>query len=235
MEEKKYSVYIHINKINNKKYVGMTSDTPERRWGGNGIGYLKKKKDKDYQPAFAFAILKYGWDNFSHEIIDTNLTLEEASKLEVEKISEYQSDNPKYGYNIEKGGKYNQISESTREKMRESHRGTKHSSETKQKISQSNIGKTFSKEVKDHLSEVHSQKKGEPIQDIIPNYKYNEIPCKCVETEICYHSISTAARSVGSYSGNILKCITGERKRAGGYHWIKITEEEYEEYINNSL
>ena len=212
----------------------MTSSTPERRWGGEGIGYLKKKRGKYCQPAFAFAIIKYGWDNFYHEVIKRNLTLEEANNLEIEKISEYQSDNPKYGYNIEKGGKYNQVSEITRERMSKSHTGFKHSEETKIKISQSNIGKTFTKEVKDHLSEVHSQIKGEPIQDIIPQYKYNETPCKCVETGICYHSISTAAQSVGSYSSNIVKCLIGERKRAGGYHWIKITEEEYEEYINNT-
>lgn len=52
-----YIVYIHTNKINQKKYVGITSKTPERRWGINGCNY------KDC-PAFWNAIQKYGWEEF---------------------------------------------------------------------------------------------------------------------------------------------------------------------------
>jgi len=37
--DKKYCIYVHTNLINNKKYVGITSQTiPERRWQ-NGEGY----------------------------------------------------------------------------------------------------------------------------------------------------------------------------------------------------
>lgn len=59
-----YSIYIHLNKINDKKYIGITCKKPEIRWA-NGLGYKK-------QP-FWNAITKYGWDNFEHIIIKDNL------------------------------------------------------------------------------------------------------------------------------------------------------------------
>ena len=79
--EKVYSVYQHINVINNKKYIGITKQVPENRWGNEGINYKNS-------PRFYNAILKYGWDNFIHEILYTNLTKEEACKKEIELIKE---------------------------------------------------------------------------------------------------------------------------------------------------
>ena len=35
-----YSVYMHVNKANDKKYVGMTGMPVEKRWK-NGKGYNK--------------------------------------------------------------------------------------------------------------------------------------------------------------------------------------------------
>ena len=67
MREKSYIVYLHINKINGKIYVGITkyADNPNRRWM-NGNGY--KKDSIVYK-----AINKYGWDNFNHIIFCNHL------------------------------------------------------------------------------------------------------------------------------------------------------------------
>ena len=39
-KDKKWTVYVHMNKTNGKVYVGITSkNPPERRWQGEGSGY----------------------------------------------------------------------------------------------------------------------------------------------------------------------------------------------------
>lgn len=93
---KSYTVYIHKNKINGKRYIGITSQTVEERWK-DGKGYEK-------QTRFYNAIQKYGWDNFFHYIIISETTKTKACQLEIRLIKYYNSQNPKYGYNIARGG-----------------------------------------------------------------------------------------------------------------------------------
>lgn len=93
MEERKYIVYIHKNKINGKVYVGITHYTnPEKRWG---YGYHGN-------PYFQSAISKYGWNNFEHIILFKNINKELACREEQLLISRYK----KKGicYNIANGG-----------------------------------------------------------------------------------------------------------------------------------
>lgn len=94
-KEHKYIVYMHTAP-NNKKYIGITFLSPEKRWGVNGYGYKKQIK-------FYRAIKKYGWENFKHEILYTNLTKAEAEQKEIELIKLYDSKNN--GYNSDDGGK----------------------------------------------------------------------------------------------------------------------------------
>ena len=86
-----HCVYIHINKINNKKYVGQTKQIPKKRWA-NGEGY----KGCSY---FYNAICKYGWNNFDHEIIASHLTSDEADNFEKLLINKLDLTNPNNGYN----------------------------------------------------------------------------------------------------------------------------------------
>ena len=92
--DKQWYVYIHTNKINNKKYIGITCQIPEERWGENGKHYSG-------QPKFYNAIQQYEWDNFSHEIIETNLDKAAALAREAQLILEYNT--VKEGYNSTSG------------------------------------------------------------------------------------------------------------------------------------
>lgn len=95
MKERKWCVYKHTNKINGKCYIGITSQCTNKRWR-NGKGYKGQ--------IFYNAIQKYGWDNFEHEILYTNLTEEEAKEKEIEYIKKYKTNNNKFGYNATLGG-----------------------------------------------------------------------------------------------------------------------------------
>lgn len=93
-----YCVYIHINKINGKKYIGQTiyGDNPNFRWK-NGAAYQTQKY-------FWRAIQKYGWDGFDHEVVASNLTKEEANNFEILLIEKFNTTNSQFGYNITLGG-----------------------------------------------------------------------------------------------------------------------------------
>lgn len=88
---------MHINKINQKRYIGITREKPEYRWGKNGKRYIAS-------PHFYNAIQKYGWDNFEHVIYKENLTKNEAFDMERNLIKEYKTTDENYGYNISEGG-----------------------------------------------------------------------------------------------------------------------------------
>lgn len=82
-DEHKFTVYKHTNKINGKIYVGITGVGVYNRWGKNGVNYLRDKC------RFSYAIRKYGWGNFTHEILFENLTREDACQKEIQLIKEW--------------------------------------------------------------------------------------------------------------------------------------------------
>ena len=102
---------------NSKKYIGITRQTPEKRWR-NGKGYAHSNYINN-------AIKKYGWDNVKHVILYTNLTKHEAEQLEIELIKKYKSNNLAYGYNIANGGNYaGSVSEITKKKLSKIRKGS---------------------------------------------------------------------------------------------------------------
>lgn len=120
MDNKKWILYKHTNKINGKSYIGITSYPLQKRCQNNGTGYRKST-------IFYRAIQKYGWDNFEHEILLEGLTKEEAIEKEIETIKKLKTTNIKYGYNISHGGDIFML-------------GVKHNNKTIEKFKKDRIG-----------------------------------------------------------------------------------------------
>lgn len=235
MDKKTYCVYIHTNLINGKKYIGQTSQKPEKRWD-NGRGYITS-------PKFYNAIQKYGWSNFSHEIIASDLTAENANLLEELLIQEYNTQDDKFGYNIKNGGSNGAHSEETKKKIGQSNHisqqgkhwsesqrekiskkflgegnpfyGHHHSEETKKKISENRKGKRVGKDhpmygkkhTKEELEKMSKNRQGKGGKRII-----------CINTGEIFETMMDAARWCGLKNSSSIGQVcnkTGKQKTAG--------------------
>lgn len=235
MVENKYYVYIHINKVNNKKYVGITKTSLAKRWGKNGSAYIRDKKS-----AFGRAIEKYGWENFYHEIFATNLSKERACELEVILIQVFRARDPRYGYNVQPGGQLGNagvvFSEESKEKMRKAkvgkkltedhkkriseslkgHKPAKFTDESREKLRLANVGKILTEETKKKISNalVGIVRSEETRQKISDNHA-NKRSVFCPQLNEYFDVMSDVTKKYGIPRSNIDKCIKGERKSAG--------------------
>ena len=238
---RKYKVYLHENRINGKRYVGITSIKPENRWR-NGEGYKGCR-------AFYGAIQKYGWENFRHEILFVDLTAKEASEKERELIRKWNTLVPN-GYNLESGGvdegikqhnstksihpkrKGHKWTEEQREHMREINSGTsnpcygkKASAETRKKMSDAHRGVAHSAEWRKHQSEALSGRKVslETRQKCMGAKHHSSRPVKQLTLDgrhiATFGAVAEAARLTGLGSTSIGKCCRGKMATYGGFLW----------------
>ena len=215
-----YSLYIHTNKTNGKRYIGITKQDPEHRWGNGGVNYRES-------PHLYSAIQKYGWNNFEHEIRASGLTRDDACLLEKYYISNFKTQDNRFGYNIFEGGTAPSIPQDVREKMSRSMMGNKNclgritSEETKRKISEAQKGRKLTEE---HIQKLCKPKSityqcSEERRQRIIDAKKDKKSIICVETEIVYPSIHECARQMNLSATAICAVLNGRHKSTGGYHF----------------
>ena len=215
-----YCVYQHINKINGKRYIGITKQNPESRWGTDGINYKSS-------PYFYSAIQKYGWDNFDHEILFNDLTKEEACVKEIELIAYFQTQDKQHGYNIMEGGSAPTIPEEMRSVMSEKMRGNQNnlghvcSEEKKRKISDAQKGRKLTEEHKTKLSMAkksshHAPPSTETRRKISDAHVKKQVYCE--ENNTVYESIQSCAKELRLEPTSVCACCKGKHKSTHGYH-----------------
>jgi group I intron endonuclease len=200
--ENEWIVYAHINKVNGKMYVGITSQEVQKRWG-YGAGYSES-------PYFNNAINKYGWNNFDHEIIAEHLTEKEAKNFEKRLIKELQLRNDRFGYNLTNGGDgisgYKHTKE-TKEKLRNI--SLNMSEETKRKMVLHKLGVPLTEEHKKNISKGDFNKGIKPIVQ----YNINGVFIKK------WDSLKDASNELEIQISDISSCCHGNKKSAGGFMW----------------
>lgn len=212
---KTFYVYMHINKINNKKYIGITSQKPQYRWG-------KGKKYKEC-PRFFKDIAEYGWDNFEHIILHSDLEYEKAEKLEQFYIKKYRTLDEKFGYNIQSGGmKSFSMAEETKQKTSMSLKGRTFSKEHKRKISESQMGEKNhmygKKQSEESKEKIRIYNINHPSSGTFPSKKVNQYDLEgnFIKT---WNSMGQIKRELGISHCMISDCCRGKQKTSGGYIW----------------
>ena len=215
-------VYVTVNKVNGKKYIGQHKCSDENdKYLGSGKT-LKK------------AIEKYGKENFNRITLYRAETEEELDKKEIEFIAAFRATERNDYYNITEGGLsyrkmvgVNNPSFGKRGPLSPNY-GSKRSEATKQKMSKSQKGhpsnmteemkKKISKTMKAHGTKpcalAYQRLKGKK------GYSHAGRPHKhvlCIELGVVFESQSEIERKLGIPQANIYKVLNGIRPKAGGY------------------
>lgn len=149
--DKLFKVYVHTSP-KGKRYVGITCKSTHERWGLGGNLYKENIH-------FWNAIQKYGWDNFKHEIVACDLSLEDACELEKELIAKYDTMNPECGYNHTTGGNWSTPDDATRKKLSRAVKRRCADPEYRRKMSEQLMGHPVSAETRQKISDATKGKK----------------------------------------------------------------------------
>lgn len=178
-------IYIAINRVNQKIYVGKTSKTLEERRRKH-VGASKYEVD-----SFRFhrALLKHGERNFSWRVLEDEIEEPELGQLEAYYIDFFSSYFPQIGYNMStdvsgltansgksawnKGKKTGpawnkgmKMNDEFREKCSKAKKGGTHatiSEEARKKIGDAHRGKVVSAETRKKMSEAAKMRKRSSI------------------------------------------------------------------------
>jgi group I intron endonuclease len=133
-----FYVYVIRNLINGKEYVGITNN-PDRRWREHKSGHGSK--------VLSAALLKYGTDKFTFDVVHCVYEETRVHRLEEEEIATRGSQAPG-GYNLSAGGEFSAY-------------GMRHSDDTKKQMSLTRSGSgnaMYGRKHSDHTRQLQSDK-----------------------------------------------------------------------------
>lgn len=179
-------IYLITNKINNKKYVGLTTNSIEIRWTQHKSASLNIENNTPFYKA----LRKYGIENFTVESVAETSSKEELCKLEQKFIKELDTLNPK-GYNLTIGGEFTEFCTETKKQMSDFQKVRQQymSSEEKQ-IQTAGIKKYIENKKRplvavhiEQYSVVHFKNSTDSINNIKPKLAYSNLRRKDLHSQ----------------------------------------------------
>lgn len=230
-------IYAIQNINNNKIYIGQSTNIPARwrhhkyvlRNGLHNNPYLQRAWVKYGEDSFVFVVL---------ELCDVN----DLNQKELFYINKYNSTHRDYGYNMRGGGdSIHCLSPETKEKISKSNLGRIISKESIQKMIESHRGKSsWTDATRKSVSGQNHWSRRDPEKFIDKNNGYAQC-IYCLEYNIIFDSINSAAKYCGVDRSNIAKAVRGERFTAGKHketkeplHWYGMRNNDCQNYINKS-
>lgn len=213
-----YIVYKHTSP-SGKVYIGITCQTPAKRWGREGEGYK-------HSPHLMAAIKKYGWSAFRHDILAEGLTKETAERIEIDLIEAHRSTDRRFGYNTDRGGSTGaKHTEETRRKIGEANRTRTWTPEARQKISDYRRAHPVSHETARRIGDANKGRKHRPESVEKIRAAQAKRPVRNLTTGETFASVMDAARALDLDASKIVAVCKEKRGAHGGYRWA------YEEVI----
>jgi group I intron endonuclease len=204
-------IYLIINKVNGKKYIGQTARSFQERMKEH-ISHSTQLIDRK--------IREYGIDSFECKVIDQANSIEELNQKEINWINKENSLMPN-GYNLCIGG--------------DNTLGYNHRLESKKKMSQAQIkrnmkgqknpyyGKKHSKETREKMKKAWENR--EPnTQALVPTWTSNKKRVVNIDTQEVFESVKEAAQKYSLKATHISRVCRGKRKSTGGFKWMYLDD-----------
>lgn len=100
---RKGSIYKIYCLCTEKTYIGQTVQHPPiKRW----LDHYKQINQSTNNLYLYRAFRRWGVENFTFQILEEDINIEELNEKEQRWIKKYRSDDPEYGYNLTKGGTF---------------------------------------------------------------------------------------------------------------------------------
>lgn len=113
---RKGSIYKIYCLCTDKIYIGQTVQHPPiKRW----VDHYKEAYTNKNDLYLYRAIRQWGITNFTFQILEEDIALEDLNSKEIEWIKKFNSNNPEYGYNLTGGGVFTSKSQLDEEKVKE--------------------------------------------------------------------------------------------------------------------